>query len=135
MTDRPGFLASELRGPERDPATARIRVIPVPLERRAAMTFRDVPLEGVLRGWAIVGRLDYRAHRLPSGGPIHIEVSAQGEPLGEVEIHNFGPLEPFEIPLPGKGRGAVRFEIWTADGRDRPFGLAADVRRPPEADR
>jgi agmatinase len=33
MTDRPGFLASELRGAERDPATARFRVIPVPLER------------------------------------------------------------------------------------------------------
>ncbi|MFO8072802.1 MAG: hypothetical protein R6V85_13095 [Polyangia bacterium] len=110
-------------------------VIPVRLRRRpVALSFDDVPLGTVLHGWAIVGRRDYREHSLPEGGPIRLAVSLDGEQLGEVRVTNFGPLEPFDIALPGAGTGTLRIEVSAPDHLERSFGFFADVRRVEEVE-
>jgi hypothetical protein len=106
-------------------------VVPIRLRRRpVALTCNDVPLGTVLRGYGMVGRLDYRKHALPQGQPIEMSFSVDGERVGAVSIGNFDPLEPFEIPLRGQGTGTLRIEITAPDHEKRAFGLAADVRRP-----
>ncbi len=105
-------------------------VIPVRVSRApVAFSFPEVPGGNVLRGHAVVGRLDYRAHRLPSGGPIRLSVSFDGAPAGEVFVDNSAPPGLFEIALPGSGPGTLRIEISARDGFDRIVGFAADVRR------
>jgi hypothetical protein len=105
--------------------------IQVPLRRKpVALTCPDVPLGATLRGYGMVARLDYRAHRLPSGPPVEIAVAVEGEPVDTVKVGNFSPLEPFEVELPGSGRGNLRLEISSRGSHKRAFGFVADVRRP-----
>jgi hypothetical protein len=105
-------------------------VIPVRVSREpVALSFPGVPAGNVLRGHAVVGRLDYRAHRLPAGSPIRLSFSLDGAPAGEVLVDNFARPGPFEIALPGTGAGTLRVELSARDGFDRTVGFAADVRK------
>ncbi|MCP4605542.1 MAG: hypothetical protein GY847_34310 [Proteobacteria bacterium] len=102
-------------------------VIPVKLKQKGVnLIYKDVPLGGVLRGYGIVG---YRSGRFNRGGPVTVSAFLNEEKLGEDQIHNFGPLRPFEYRLPGQGSGTVRFRISARNGLSREFGFAADVRK------
>ncbi len=107
-------------------------VIPVPLSREPmTLTYEDVPLDGVLRGWGII---DYRHARHNKGRPVTLAVSVDGKEVGREEIHNFGPLEPFEYPIGKNGTGTVKFTIRAKDHLRREFGFTADVRVESESD-
>ncbi|MDD5307742.1 MAG: hypothetical protein PHU25_10520 [Deltaproteobacteria bacterium] len=106
-------------------------VMPVPLKRRTvALTFENVPTGGVLRGYGLIG---YRSGRFNKGGPVSLRVFVDGAHVGGASFRNFGPLEPFELALPGRQPATVRFEVSAVDNLSREFGLAADVRRKPGA--
>ena len=64
------------------------------------------------------------------GGPATLTVYVQEEKVGDFKVDNLDAPFPFEFPINRAGTGTVRFEIQAADGLDRVFGLAADVRRP-----
>jgi hypothetical protein len=101
-------------------------VMPVPLKRRPVpLVFENVPTGGVLRGYGIIG---YRSGGFDKGGPVSLRISVGKTPVGGASFRNFGPLEPFEVPLPGTGPATVRFEVSAVDNLSREFGLAADVR-------
>ncbi|MCP4197511.1 MAG: hypothetical protein GY762_10230 [Proteobacteria bacterium] len=101
-------------------------VIRVPLTRRGvSVTYTDVPLNGVVRGYGIV---DYKNGKFNSGGPVRLSVSVNGFQIGETMIHNHDVNQPFEFSLPGDGLGTVRFEISAQDYLKREFGFTADVR-------
>lgn len=111
-------------------------VIPVRLSRDpVSLSFEGAPGGGVLRGHAFIGRLDYRAHRLPSGEPARLEFSFDGEPVTTVTVENLSGPARFEVELPGDRAGVLGVEISAADGFDRTLGLAGDVReRAPQGD-
>jgi hypothetical protein len=101
-------------------------VIKVPLKRSGvSITYADVPLTGVLRGYGII---DYKNGKFDKGGPVRLSISVNGFQLGETEIHNHDPTRPFEFALSGEGKGTVRFEISAQDHFRREFGFVADVR-------
>jgi hypothetical protein len=91
-------------------------------------SFREVPGGAVLHGHAMVGRLDYRTHRLPSGGPIRLAFTYDGAPAGEVLVGNSSPPLSFEVALPGTGPGTLEIEVSARDGFERTLGFAGDVR-------
>lgn len=100
--------------------------VPVSLGRgNSGIEFPDVPLGGVLRGYAFIGRTSGEFDR---GGPVKMVVSVNGNRAGKAEFTNLGPLNPFEIGLPGTGRGTVRFDFSASDFLKREFGFTADVR-------
>lgn len=102
-------------------------VIPMTLSRTgASLTFDDVPLDGVIRGFGIVG---YRSGRFNQGGPISLAVYVNDRKVGAHEVRNFGPRTPFAFRSGATGKGTVRFEVRARDKLDREFGFAADVRR------
>ncbi len=104
-------------------------VIPVPLSHKTkSLIFNDVPLDGTLRLFAIVG---YRSGRFNKGGPVTISVHVDGSRIGAIEVKNFGPKEPSYFAINRKGNGTVRFDIHARDGLKREFGFAADIRRRP----
>lgn len=105
------------------------RVLQIDLKQRASITFKDVPLSGVLRGYAIIG---YREGRFNEGAPIYLEIFLDDKKIGEQHVANFSKIEPFEYSLPGKGRGTIRFEVAAKDNKKRQFGIAVDVRQPGE---
>jgi len=105
-------------------------VIPVRLSPGpVSLSFEGVPGDGVLHGHAIIGRLDYRTHRLPSGGPVRLSFAFDGADLGLVLVDNSAGPVPFEIALPRTGAGVLRVEVSAADGFERTVGFAADVRK------
>ncbi|MCP4678910.1 MAG: hypothetical protein GY854_26160 [Deltaproteobacteria bacterium] len=102
-------------------------VIPVQLSRKTvSLTFKDVPLGGTLRLFAIIG---YRSGRFNKGGPVTISAHVDDNLIGAIEVKNFGPKEPSYFTINRKGKGTVRFDIRARDGLKREFGFAADVRR------
>lgn len=101
-------------------------VIDVSLKSKASITFEDVPLGGVLRGYAVIG---YREGRFNKGDPIRLRIFLNGKKIGQKMTANFSPIEPFEYRLPGEGTGTVRFEVFAANNKKRQFGIAADVRK------
>ena len=103
------------------------RVLQIGLKQRASVTYDDVPLTGVLRGYAIIG---YREGRFGEGAPIRLRIFLNDKKIGERQVANFSKVEPFEYSLPGEGRGAIRFEVTAKDNKKRQFGIAADIRRP-----
>ncbi len=102
------------------------RVISIKLNASSTLTFRDVPLGGVLRGYGVI---DYREGRFNKGAPAKIVIFVNEKKLGRITVANFGPLKPFELKLPQRGTGTVRFEISQSGNPRRELGLAADVRR------
>ncbi|HUT76878.1 MAG TPA: hypothetical protein VM285_04285 [Polyangia bacterium] len=104
--------------------------IPLPVSKRpVALSCPDIPAGSVLHGHAMIGRIDYRSHRLPSGSPVRLSFSFDGVAAGDLSVENLAPPVPFEIALPGRGAGVLRVEIAARDGFDRTLGFAADVRR------
>lgn len=105
------------------------RVLQIGLKHHASITFKDVPLNGVLRGYAIIG---YREGRFNKGEPIRLRIFLDDKKIGERHVANFSKVEPFEYPLPGEGRGKIKFEVAAKDNKKRQFGIAVDVRQPGE---
>ena len=107
--------------------------IPMRLHRKpGSITFEQVPLGDVVRGYGIIG---YRSGRFGKGGPVQLSVYLDGEKLGTHAVRNFGPREPFVFELPDREEGTFRFEVAARDGLEREFAFAADVRRLGEGDR
>ena len=101
-------------------------VVPFKLKKTPILRFyKDVPLNGVIHGHAVIG---YREGRFNKGGPVKLEIFVNDEKVGEQKINNFGPLEPFDIPINREGTGIVRFQVTTDGNFKRRFGLAADMR-------
>ena len=101
-------------------------VVRVPLSPRGvSVTYADVPLNGVVRGYGIV---DYKNGKFNRGGSVRLSVSVNGFQIGETKIDNHGSNQLFEFALPGEGLGTVRFEITAQDHFKREFGFIADVR-------
>ncbi len=96
-----------------------------PRKTPASRIYKGVPLNGVIHGYAVIG---YREGRFNKGGPIKLEIFVNDEKVGEQMINNFGPLEPFDIPINREGTGTVRFQVTSDDHFKRRFGLAADMR-------
>ncbi len=107
-------------------------VIPIPLSgNTASLSFDNVPLDGVLRGYGIV---DYRHGRHNKGGPVMLSIYVDEKKIGTHEVANFGPLAPFQFELPGDV-GRVRFAVKAPDAFNRQFGMIAHVLRRPGGDR
>jgi hypothetical protein len=102
------------------------KALEVSLKHKASVTFKDVPLGGVLRGYTVIG---YREGRFDKGDPIRLRVFLNDKKIGQKMTANFSPIEPFEYRLPGKGTGTVRFEVFAENNKKRQFGIAADVRK------
>ena len=96
-----------------------------PKKTPSSRIYNNVPLNGVIHGHAVIG---YREGRFNKGGPIKLEIFVDEEKVGEQMINNFGPLEPFDIPINREGTGTVRFQVTSDDNFKRRFGLAADMR-------
>jgi hypothetical protein len=104
--------------------------IPLPVSKRpVALSCPEIPAGSVLRGHAMIARLDYRAHRLPAGGPVRLSFFFDGVAVGALGVDNLAPPVPFELALPGHGTGTLRVELSARDGFDRTVGFAADVRK------
>ena len=101
------------------------RAVSMRLPEKAKLTFKDVPLEGVLRGYAFIG---YFEARFDKGDPVTLTIFVNGRRIGEELIANFDPLRPFEYTLNEGGTGTVRFEVHAPDNGKRELGLAADIR-------
>ncbi len=102
------------------------QVLQVGLKHRSSITFKDVPLNGVLRGYALIA---YREGRFNEGSPIRLRIYLDNKKLGERRIANFSEIKPFEYKLPGQGRGTIKFEVTAKDNKKRQFGIAADIRQ------
>ncbi len=96
-----------------------------PKKRPTSKTYKNVPLNGVIHGYAVIG---YREGRFNKGGPIKLEIFVDDKKVGEQLINNFGPLEPFDIPINREGTGTVKFQVTSDSNFKRRFGLAADMR-------
>lgn len=102
------------------------RVVGIRLNTHTTLTYRDVPLKGILRGYGII---DYREGRYNKGAPATVNIYVNDKRIAHEEIANFGPLCPFEAELPvASGKGTVRFEISASGNPKRELGLAADIR-------
>jgi hypothetical protein len=101
------------------------RVLQFSVRHTSSITFEEVPLGGLLRGYAVIG---YREGRFDKGDPIRLRIYLDDKRIGEEMVANFSPIEPFQYPLPGSGTGTVRFEVYAKDNKNREFGVAADVR-------
>ena len=102
------------------------RVLQIDIKQKSSITFDDVPLGGVLRGYAVIG---YREGRYNKGAPIRLTTYLNDKKIGEERVANFSPVEPFTYRLPGTGKGTVRFEVFAKDNKKREFGIACDVRK------
>ena len=100
-------------------------VIGTRLSAPTEMTFREVPMRGVLR---VVAFIDYREGRYDKGAPARLTVYVNDKQVEQRRVANFDPLRPLEIPLSGDGTGTVKFEVSAPDNKRRELGLFADVR-------
>ena len=97
------------------------------LQSKASLAFKDVPLNGILRGY---GFISYFEARFNDGDPAVLSIFVNNKKIGEEVIGNFDPLRPFHYPLNESGTGTVRFEVTAPNNGKRQFGLQADVRLP-----
>ncbi|MCK9463446.1 MAG: hypothetical protein M0R80_27820 [Proteobacteria bacterium] len=107
----------------------------VPLKLAAEptrITYPEVPLTGVLRVYSVVG---YREARFDKGRPIAFAVYVDGVRVLARDVANFSPVEPIDVPLTRGGVGAVAFEAFAADQRNREFSVGAYVFRAPRGGR
>ncbi len=104
--------------------------IHVPLVRKgmAALTYENVPLNGVLSVHAVIG---YREARGNKGTPVRLSAFVNGKRVINEQIENFRPITPIKYPIHEAAQGTVRFEVQAKDWFKREFGLQADVRREP----
>ncbi len=106
------------------------RVLKVPLKpRRSRLVFNEVPLDGVLYGYGVIGVKDYRASDYDEGGPVEVTIFLNNKKLGTIAPANFESPRHFEFPLPGAGTGTVRFDIRADSAVNRLLGLMAEVRK------
>ena len=101
------------------------QVLPFDLKKPSSIAFSEVPLNGTLRGYAVIG---YREGRFNKGSPIRLRILVNGKKIGEKLIANFSPITPFEYPLDGEGKGTVTFEVLAENNKKREFGIAVDIR-------
>jgi hypothetical protein len=102
--------------------------VPIKLGARPTrLTYSDVPLDGTLRVYAVIG---YREGRFDKGHPVRFSVYVNGARALDREVANFAPIEPVDVRLPG-GVGEVAFEASVGDVWVREFSFGAYVRREP----
>ena len=89
------------------------------------LTYSNVPLDGVLRVYAVIG---YREGRFDKGKPVAFAVYVNGARVLAREVANFSPIEPSDIPLAG-GVGTVAFEASAPNILEREFSVGAYVFR------
>jgi hypothetical protein len=87
-------------------------------------SYADVPLEGTLRAYAVIG---YREGRFDKGEPVKFAVYVNDRRVIERSVANFAPIEPIEVPLGGAGTGTVAFEASAKENLKREFSFAAVV--------
>jgi hypothetical protein len=102
----------------------------VPLKlspRPQRITYEDVPLDGTLRVYAVIG---YREGRFDKGEPVAFAAYVNGARVLYRAVANFSPIAPADVRLPG-GVGTVAFEASAPDVPVREFSFGAYVFRGP----
>jgi hypothetical protein len=91
------------------------------------VTYSDVPLQGVLRSYAVIG---YREGRFDKGQPVKLSVYVNDVRVLHRDVANFSPIAPHDVELRGGGVGTVAFEVSTRDAFQRELSIGAYVFRP-----
>jgi hypothetical protein len=86
------------------------------------VVYKDVPLGGTLRVYAVIG---YREGRFDKGEPVRFAVYVNDERVIDRSVANFAPVEPIEVPLVGQGTGTIAFEASARENLKREFSFAA----------
>ena len=99
--------------------------VPIALgPRPTRLTYDDVPLDGTLRVYAVIG---YREGRFDKGEPVKLAVYVNDRKVIDARVANFAPIEPMDVPLAQGGRGKVAFEASAVENLKREFSFSAIV--------
>jgi hypothetical protein len=96
------------------------------------VTFDDVPLGDRI---VFYGGIYYTAERKGDGGPVHVQLSVDGRPVGHMIHRNGDGWKRMEAQIPGSEggdrRGTVRFSVTSKQPYHRMFCWSATTRKGP----